>query len=56
MKMSPNVVYESHPVPFRHVFGTSYLSYIFPIDPVFDPLDQDEIFQYQIKSEPFVFC
>ena len=38
-------------IPFQHVFGISWLSYVIPIDPVFE--NEDEVFRYRLGSKPY---
>lgn len=38
-------------IPFRNVFGSSFLSYFLPIDPVFT--NEEEVFSYRIGEEKY---
>ena len=38
-------------IPFSHVFGSSYITYILPLDPVFE--DEEEVFRYRIGEEKY---
>jgi hypothetical protein len=39
------------PVPFSHVFGSNWLSYFLPLDPVFD--NEEDVFNYRLGEEKY---
>ena len=51
MKLSRDDPEKCHPVPFNHVFGSSCLSYILPLDPIFT--NEEEVFFYRLGEEKY---
>jgi hypothetical protein len=38
-------------IPFSHVFGSSYITYILPLDPVFE--NEEDVFKYRMGEEKY---
>jgi hypothetical protein len=51
MKMARDDPEKNIPVPFLHVFGSSFISYILPFDPVFT--NEEEVFKYRLGEEKY---
>jgi hypothetical protein len=51
MKGNRDALDSATPVPFSHVFGSSYLSYFLPLDPVFT--NEEEVFFYRLGEEKY---
>ena len=38
-------------ISFQHVFGSRWISYVLPLDPVFD--NEEEVLHYRVGSTPY---
>ena len=51
MKLARDDPEKNVAIPFRHVFGTSFITYILPLDPVFE--NEEEVFKYRLGDDKF---
>ena len=51
MKLARDDPEKNVAIPFRHVFGISLITYILPLDPVFE--NEDDVFKYRLGDDKF---